>query len=201
MSFLAAGQEHEQVPEIVVDDRGPPEYRGALSYIFARAVEGRADFDGDGVLRRDELWRFVRENVRMRSEARQTPNLIPNARGGEPVLRLSRPGATAADGAGAHGDQAEGGSGALRLAVLDADSGTVAAVRDTVGNVRIVSIARSPDLIWDARSREVVTGLGDVVAREVGLEGLPAVVDKWEAVRRIRVLSTRASLRVAGVSP
>ena len=90
VSFLAAGQEHEQVPEISLPGKaGRPEPRGALSYMFARAVEGEADLDGDGVLRRDELWRFVRENVRMMSDARQTPNLLPNSRGGEPVLRLT----------------------------------------------------------------------------------------------------------------
>ena len=38
VSFLAAGQEHEQVPEIVLAvETGPPEPRGALSYMFARA--------------------------------------------------------------------------------------------------------------------------------------------------------------------
>ena len=201
VSFLAAGQEHEQVPEIVIrDDEGPPEFRGALSYMFARAVEGEADFDGDGVLRRDELWRFVRENVRMRSEARQTPNLIPNARGEESVLRLNwsaRPSTqTATHGAGTREDPAGGSSGAVRLTVLGADAETLAAARATVDNVRFVSEAETSDLIWDARSRQVVTGLGDVAAHDVGLTELPAVIGKWEAVRRIRAISARASLRL-----
>ena len=116
VSFLAAGQEHEKVPEIVLpDDSGRPELRGALSYMFARAVEGEADIDGDGVLRREELWRFVRENVRMMSEARQTPNLLPNSRAGESVLLLSRAGQPAAlesnaGDAGAHTGAMTGGS-------------------------------------------------------------------------------------------
>ena len=75
--------------------------------MFARAVEGEADLDGDGVLRRDELWRFVRENVRMMSEARQTPNLLPNSRGGEPVLRL-----TPASGVGVEESATSEGGGA-----------------------------------------------------------------------------------------
>ena len=189
VSFLAAGQEHEQVPEIAL-----PEPRGALSYIFARAVEGEADIDDDGVLRRDELWRFVRENVRMLAEARQTPNLLPNTRGGESVLRLnpqSRP-ATAAAAAAAAAESLD----AVRLTVLHADSGTLAAVRDKLNNVLMVSIEQSPDLIWDAERRQVVTGLGDVAAHDVGLAELPAVIGKWEAVRTVQTLSARASLRL-----
>ena len=198
VSFLAAGQEHEQVPEIMLpEDTDRPEPRGALSYIFARAVEGAADFDRDGVLRRDELWRFVRENVRMKSEARQTPNLVPNTRGGEAVLRLNHAGRLPAAGStGAGMVVATQGSRAVRLTVLRADSATLAAVRDTLNNVRLVSTAQSPHLIWDATSRHVVTGLGDVAAHDVSLAELPEVIGKWEAVRSVRALSTRASLRL-----
>ena len=199
VSFLAAGQEHEQVPEIVLSvGTGPPEPRGALSYMFARAVEGKADFDGDGVLRRDELWRYVRENVRTMSEARQTPNLRPNARGREPVLRLNRSSrpvtAAPVDAVGSEADQAIQDSEAVRLTILGAGSETLASAREMLDNVRIVSYAQSPNLIWDAESRQVVTALGDVAARDVGLGALPAVIGKWEAVRTIRKLSARASL-------
>ena len=198
VSFLAAGQEHERVPEITVQGRsGPPEFRGALSYMFARAVEGEADLDGDGVLRRDELWRFVRENVRMMSEARQTPNLLPNTRGGEPVLRLTAP---SRPGIGespltpeAPGDGEVRG---VRLAVLHAESGVHATLRDTLPGVRMVPVEAAPDLIWDARTLEVVTGLGDVAAYGVGPMELPPVIEKWEAVRELQALSARASLRL-----
>ena len=201
VSFLAAGQEHEQVPEIALpDDSGRPEPRGALSYMFARAVEGHADFDSDGVLRRDELWRFVRENVRMMSAARQTPNLMPNSRSGEAVLRLSRSNrpttATQIGDAGGHTNTVMPRSEFVRLTALHADSETLAAARDTLGNVRLVSQAQSPDLVWDATSLQVVTGLGDVVAHDVGLAELAEVIGKWEAVRAIREISARASLRL-----
>lgn len=198
VSFLAAGQEHEQVPEIALPGPEGPEPRGVLSYMFARAVEGEADFDRDGILRRDELWRFVRERVRMESEARQTPNLIPNSRGREPVLRLNRPSrpaaAAAADATGSEADQAMQESEAVRLTILGAGAETVAAAREMLDDVRMVSYAQSPDLVWDAESRQVVTALGDVAARDVGLVALPAVIGKWKAVRAIRMLSARASL-------
>ena len=194
VSFLAAGQEHEQVPEIALPGKtGRPEARGALSYMFARAVEGRADLDGDGMLRRAELWRFVRENVRMMSEARQTPNLLPNGRGDEPILRLAPSPAQLAAGAAA---QMPGPTSAVRLAVLHAAPPVLATARNRLPGVRMVSTADSPDLIWDAATRQVVTGMGDVAAHGVDLAGLPAVIGKWEAVRAIAALSARASLRL-----
>ena len=201
VSFLAAGQEHEQVPEIALPgDSGRPEPRGALSYMFARAVEGHADFDSDGVLRRDELWRFVRENVRMMSAARQTPNLMPNSRSSEAVLRLTRSdrptAATEAGDAGGHANTVMPSSEFVRLTVLHADPEALAEARDTLGNARLVSQAQSPDLVWDATSRQAVTGLGDVVAHDVGLAELTEVIGKWEAVRAIREISARASLRL-----
>ena len=192
VSFLAAGQEHEQVPEVVVPGAsGRPEARGALSYVFARALEGRADLDGDRVLRRAELWRFVRENVRMMSEARQTPNLLPNGRGGEPVLALGAPGSHAvpAPAESVTPDR-------LRLAVRGADARTLKAVIEALPGVQVVAPAGAPDLLWDAPSGEVVTGLGDVAARDVDAEGLPGVIAKWAAVRAIRALSAAASLRL-----
>ena len=190
VSFLAAGQEYETVPEVPVrDETGAVRMRGALSYTFARALRGEADVDGDGALRRDELWRFVRENVRMKVESRQTPNLKPNSRGDEIVLRLA-PG-TAAPAA----DPSES-AGAVRLAVLHPGSETLARVREALAGVRIVSNKESPDLIWDTRQRQVITGMGDVAAHDVDLDALPGVIEKWKAVPAIRTLSARNSLRL-----
>ena len=90
VTFLAASKETQKVAEIVVlEDSDNPRWRGALSYTFARAVRGEADFDGDRMLRRDELWAFVRKNVRNLMESHQDPVLRPDSRGEEVVLRLS----------------------------------------------------------------------------------------------------------------
>ena len=101
---------------------------------------------------------------------------------------------TATDAASTQGSQAVRESEALRLTILGAGSDTLAEVREMLDDVRIVSYAQSPDLVWDAESRQVVTALGDVAARDVGLVSLPAVIGKWEAVRTVRALSARASL-------
>ena len=200
VSLLAAAQEHEKVPEIAVGG----EMRGALSYLFARALRGEADVDGDGALRRDELWRFVRENVRMESESQQTPNLEPASRPGEIVLRLAPPppgpsaeGAASQEGAvSAAAADPDAPPGAVRLAVLHAGPDTLAAVRETLPDVRIVPDGAPSDLVWDVRARQVVTGMGGVAAHDVDLDALPGVVGKWVAVAAVRALSARASLRL-----
>ena len=194
VSFLAAGQEDETIPEIPVrDETGVSRMRGALSYMFARALRGEADVDGDGALRRDELWRFVRRNVRMMAEGRQTPNLLPNRRGDgdEIVLWLASPSSPDPESLPDHG---------VRLAVLHAGAGALARVREALAGVRIVPKEESPDLIWDAGAREVVTGMGDVAAHDVGLEALPGVIEKWKAVPAVRALSARNGLRM-GIDP
>jgi len=207
VSFLAASQESQVVHEVPLEnEEGNPEPRGVLSYHFARALEGEADQDGDGVLRRDELWRFVRENVKAKSHSRQFPNLEPES-DAEILLRVPRapaPGGGAIAGASGAAGSA-GGSAVdfddvfdhvppLRLHVLHGDSATLASIEATVEGARLVSRDELPEFIWDARSLEMVSDRGDVVAHEVGPADLQAVIDKWRAVRVIQDLSARSSL-------
>ena len=189
VTMLAAAQEHQKVPEIKLGG----EMRGALSYAFAQALRGKADVDGDGALGREELWRFVHENVRMHSESRQDPNVVPNNRPNEIVLRLAPP---SPNPTGTGGAPAPAGPEAVRLAVLPAGPDTLAAVREKLPEVRLVPDGPPADLVWDVDTRQVVTGLGDVAAHDVDLDALPGVVGKWEAVAAVRALSARASLRL-----
>jgi len=200
VSKLSAAQDHQKVPEVAVGG----EMRGALSYLFARALRGEADVDGDGALRRGELWGFVRENVRMESNEQQTPHLEPSSRGDEDevVLRLApppaAPGATPASAAqdAAAVPEPPAGPEAVRLTVLHAGPGVLAAVREMLPNVRIVAHGTPTDLVWDASARQVVTGMADMAAHDVALDALPGVVGKWAAVDAVKALSARAGLRL-----
>ena len=199
VSFLAGSQDHETVPEIPLppgDANSQP--RGALSYMFARAVRGEADDDGDGVLRGRELWRFVRENVRKESGSRQTPNLQPKDPGDKALLTLRRTATAPAPGTSAT-------PGVTRLHVRDAGPEVLAALREKLPDVRMVSDKESPDFVWDAERGDVcgdvvcgdvITRLGDVAAYDVDVDALPGVIRKWEAVRAIKDLSARNSLRL-----
>jgi hypothetical protein len=75
VTLLAATPESMAVPEVIIN--GQP--RGALSWSFARAVEGMADANQDGVVTRNELEDYVMATVRMRSESLQTPVFDPLA--------------------------------------------------------------------------------------------------------------------------
>ena len=73
VTMLAATAEALPVPEVVIEGQS----RGALSWAFARAVEGKADRDGDGAVTRIELEDYVMSTVRMRSESLQNPVFTP----------------------------------------------------------------------------------------------------------------------------
>lgn len=75
VTMLAATAEALPVPEVVIEGKA----RGALSWAFARALEGKADRDNDGVVTRIELEDYVLSTVRMRSEALQSPVFTPVA--------------------------------------------------------------------------------------------------------------------------
>lgn len=75
VTMLAATAEALPVPEVVINGVS----RGALSWTFARALEGKADRDGDGTVTRIELEDYVMSTVRMRSESLQNPVFAPVA--------------------------------------------------------------------------------------------------------------------------
>ena len=98
--------------------------------------------------------------------------------------------------ASSHRAEAPSAEAAVRLAVLNGDPASLSRLEDGLDDVLIVSREDSPDLVWDARARQVVSAMGDVAAYDVDLAALPATVDKWRAVRVIQGLSARASLRL-----
>ena len=68
-AFLAAVDRHTKAPEVRIP--GISGLRGALSYAVARAIEGRADSDGDGKITLRELFSNVRQVVYQLSDQRQ----------------------------------------------------------------------------------------------------------------------------------
>lgn len=73
VTVLAASLESQPTPEVIIQG----EARGALSWSFARALEGKADKNKDGQISRIELEDYVFSNVKSQSEALQVPNFTP----------------------------------------------------------------------------------------------------------------------------
>lgn len=72
-TVLAASLESQPTPEVVIGNKP----RGALSWSFARALEGAADRNGDRIITRVELEKYVFAVVKSESEALQVPNFTP----------------------------------------------------------------------------------------------------------------------------
>ena len=180
--LLAAGQDNEEIPELYLPDaNGQRQIRGALSYTFARAIEGAADADGDGSLLLEELKKFIRNNVQMLAESRQTPNLVSGVEDDTVLVQLA-----------SHPPQSSPpASGPVRLAVISSSPVTT----DLPGNVQVVGRNDAPDLVWDVDKKEVIAA-GDIVAYEVGNTAIGAVIDKYTAVKRIGKASAQRSLSI-----
>lgn len=79
----------------------------------------------------------------------------------------------------------------VRIAALDGASAQLAGLTPLETPFEIVAPTQSPELIWDPRSGDVLSG-GDVVSREVGKSDLPSVIDRAAAVRALKQIAARS---------
>ena len=175
LTFLAAVDDRHEAPEVRISGEATP--RGAASYVLARALEGRADAEGDqdGVTTRRELITFVRRHVRVLSGDRQSPVGEPRAPGsGQAALFRSEGSAVAAVSA-----VPNPGNPASKLAALAATSSKAFA---------------DGRLLWDSRTGDVLNSSGDVMAYGVPQTALPAAVERDYAFQELVKLATGRSL-------
>jgi hypothetical protein len=191
LTFLAAGQENQKVPEVpLFDAQGRRAPRGALSWAFSRAMEGQADQDSDGRLTRDEINRFVRANVRAVAEARQTPNLLPMADEQRVVLPLA--------GIRDHTAATPKALPEARVRILASDEAAASALGRELTGMTLVASDQEADLVFDTRARQAISGQGDVLARDLRRPALQTVIDKWRGLERLKWerLGDRLTMRV-----
>jgi hypothetical protein len=177
---LAASLESQPSPEVIIN--GEP--RGALSWSFARAVEGSADRDGDGRLSRVELEDYVFANVKNQSEALQVPNFTPQLPRSEDevVMPLTRSAAVAAEPGAKKTYQSvreTGWDGKLALSVEGSD-----AVPDNTGGTGV-------PYRWDAASGIFYTPNGDVAGEHIDAGMIQAVVNKFILLDFLKVMASQ----------
>ncbi len=183
--FLAATQEHRKTPEVLID--GKP--RGALSYVFARILQGAADSDHDKVTTLFELEDYLRAMVRTLSQARQTPEIQPHGKN-RPVLRTA---ATPAAAVMEDADDTE----PLKVAVLGMPLERAAKIIARIPGAELAGPGvENPALVWDAKAKAVANGAGDIVARDVFEHQLAGVVAKWRALEALQKLAGKAPLEM-----
>ena len=180
VTVLAASLESQPSPEVIIN--GEP--RGALSWSFARAVEGAADRNGDGRLSRVELEDYVFATVKTQSEALQVPNFTPQLprSDDEVVMPLTRSAtvAIAPEAEKTHKSVRESGwNGKLALSVEGSD-----AVPDNVGGTGV-------PYRWDAASGIVYTPNGDVAGEHIDGRSIQPVVDKFILLDFLKIMASQ----------
>lgn len=180
VTVLAASLESQPSPEVIID--GEP--RGALSWSFARAVEGAADRNGDGRLSRVELEDYVFANVKNQSEALQVPNFTPQLPRSEDevVMPLTRSAAVATEPGAKKTYQSVRGTGwdgKLALSVEGSD-----AVPDNTGGTGV-------PYRWDAASGIFYTPNGDVAGEHIDAGMIQAVVNKFILLDFLKIMASQ----------
>ncbi len=176
VTFFSATQESRTSPEVTIDGQK----RGALSFAFARGIEGAADADRNKKLTRGELGRYVRRSVRQISEANQTAEIRFRSGseddavfGGAPPFKQ---------------EESISGVSKLKVHLLGASPEQSQNLDQKLRNVVLTDQKVEADLVWSAKDRSVTSGGGDAVAYGVDALGLQDVVDKWLALAYIKQL-------------
>ena len=178
VTFLAAVPRNRASPEVTID--GKP--RGALSWAFARALEGAATPAGSTELTRSQLQRFVVPTVIAISEGQQLPQMFPVRADDGALLPLARSKAAPAAAQGqSQGSRELEAIRAIRLAVT---GGAMPATPPP--NAQFVGVNEAPDLIWDMKARTVTQRIGGIVAENVEADDIDVIVAKWAALGLIK---------------
>ncbi|MEZ5774650.1 MAG: caspase family protein [Hyphomicrobiaceae bacterium] len=178
-TFVGATTDDRLTPEVEIDG----EWRGALSWSFARAIEGYADRDGDGEVSQFELVQFLVPSVASLVESQQTPQVVPLRPSNDMLFAVGRTAEelqVASVETGSVVRRAE--EAPLKVAVEGGDAG----VLDGLTGVELVEDAGEADLIWSAGEGTVSHRLGGKVAEgALGRQARP-VIAKFAALKWLK---------------
>lgn len=170
--FISATNERRKLQELLIDGKA----HGALSYYTARAFEGRADKDDDGLLTGEELKNYVIPMVVAAAADRQIPEFTGSelARG---ILLVPRTGPVKA--------QSE-----LPQVSVFIDPPMETGLQ--IDGMRIASSISAADLVFRAPGKTLHNSAGDQLAEDLPLSGL------GQAVASMRLRSWLHKLAEAG---
>lgn len=175
VTFFAAAQEYEKVPEFLLFDANwQPAQRGALSWAFSRALEGPADENTDKTLTLGELKHFLRANVRAIASSRQTPNLLPEGEGNRSLLPVANLGTK----------ETRSSWPKPRIEILG-NPFAVERVGRPSNHLIDTTPTDTPDIIFDLDKRHAISAAGDVISHDLGDDDVRAVIEKWQALKRL----------------
>jgi hypothetical protein len=195
LTFIGAVDKWDSSPEVAIQDEAT--LRGAVSYAFARAIEGRADRNRDGQITRRELMSYIAEVTKNLSESKQDPIFAPRERLDKVAFALANP-ASSAIPIKNEVSPSPAQNAVVRIGVL---GGAVPQIMGATSTPFALSRADSKsgdvDAVWDFANGDVVSSLGDIIARGVGGDQLPGVVDRIASVRKLASLARSNSAHLS----
>lgn len=194
--FLSGSQENEVVPEINVGG----EWRGALSYAVARALQGRAA--SNGIVTAYGLSEFVLRYVQSLSDAGQHPNVTwPSRTRATPndVMTVARDTPVVVvlgEAAPPPAKQADDEVWPVRLRILGLSAAERQEIAKPLTHAVLVGESEPAALIWDAQRRLILNDQGHRIAEDVGAGELQHAIDRRRAWGRVSALSVENGLTV-----
>ncbi len=174
VTFVGSSQEDKVTPELMID--GVP--RGALSWAFARAIEGAADRDADGAITQQELLAYVVPAVEIHAQNQQTPSVLPIAPAPRPLIRIG-------DGAERVAPVAVLPQVLVRVAI---SGGGALPPIDGIG---LAATEADADLIWNAAAGWVEHRIGGRVAENVAPDDIGPILAKWAVLAFVETIAVR----------
>lgn len=191
LTLLAAVDRTQTAPEVMIPKAGGHP-RGALSFAFARAIEGRVATAEPTLVTRGELVDFIGGAVAPLTDNRQDPDLRPRHDFDRVVIDFARD--FPAPSSPRPQPQPSGtvlseqtAKPVLRIHILGREQ--FSAFEDAAVRVEPSAAGEPADLIWDAERREAFSANGDLVASEVSVRRLLGVAAREEALRRLARLA------------
>ncbi len=180
LTFLAAVEKEKASPEVLIP-KGSQTWRGALSYAFARVIDGSARIGRDGVVTRAELVDYVNATVRTHAANDQEPDLRPRDDFNRPVFDLTKDfGAPAAPTPVVE---------APTIVRVHGAAGLTATQAHAFGAFSIAPAASAAEADLLVRAQGIYTRSGDLITNETSGAALAGVAEREIALRRLQGLS------------
>ncbi len=191
LTLLAAVDRHHSVREVAIP-QGGDRMRGALSYSFARLVDGTARIPEDRRITRRFLFDYISATVRSNAANDQDPDLQPSLNPDQVVISASdlpepvaRP--TVED--------------IRTVRVRTEDGPPISSAQNVKGAFDIVPVAAGQsertDLSYVTKTGSVYSTTHDLIAENIGVDGLPGVAEREYAMRKLLRMSTSRPIQLS----
>lgn len=183
LTFLAAVERTHQSPEVPIP-KGSNTRRGALSYAFARVIDGSAMLGQSGAITRGELVDYVNLTIRTHAENLQEPDLRPRQGFARTVIDPDRdfgPGGSPRPTATA--------SASSTVRLFNSDPSAGAPSFQAGGTVEIVAASSTSEADLILRNGNAYSRSGDLVAARITRDDIRGLAERELASRQLLALS------------